>query len=101
MIDPLGETLATSTNYHHYVTHTVNLDCVLAHLDYNRGKFQAMKAKYGRGVTIKDPGHLGSVLLTNWLEDRTIDDLVEEFGIELLDDYWARALKHHAENTEP
>jgi predicted amidohydrolase len=101
VIDPLGELLAASTNYYRYVTATVNLDCALAHLDYNRGKLQAMKAKYGRGVTIKDPGHLGSVLLTNWLEDRTVDDLIEEFGIERLDSYWARALRHHAEHTEP
>jgi hypothetical protein len=101
VIDPQGDLLAASTNYYSYVTTTVNLDCTIAHLDYNRSKFQAMKAKYGRGVTIKDPGHLGSVLLTNWLEDRTIDDLVDEFEIERLDDYWARALKHHAENTEP
>ena len=100
IIDPLGERVAASTNYHHHVTATVNLDCKLAHLDYNWGKFRAMKEKYGRGVEIKDPGHLGCVLLTNWLEDRTIDDLVREFEIELLDDYWARALKHHAENTE-
>ncbi|MBT7298110.1 MAG: carbon-nitrogen hydrolase family protein [Victivallales bacterium] len=101
VIDPLGEQIATSTNYHHRLTTTVNLDCKLAHLDYNGGKFRAMKAKYGRGVEIKDPGHLGCVLLTSWLEDKSIDDLVAEFEIELLDDYMARALAHHAENVEP
>lgn len=101
VLNPLGELVAASTNYHHYLTTTVNLDCKLAHLDYNWGKFAALKAKYGRGVEITDPGHLGCVLLTNWLPDRTITDLVAEFEIELLDDYWARALQHHAGNVEP
>ena len=101
VINPLGELVAASTNYHHHVTATVNLDCALAHLDYNWGKFRAMKAKYGRGVQFTDPGHLGCVLITNGLADRSVADLVAEFEIELLDDYWARALRHHAENTEP
>ena len=101
VIDPLGEKVAHSTNYVAAVTTQVNLDCTLAHLDYNTGKFRAMKQKYGRGVTISDPGHLGCVLVTNEMDGLTVRDLVAEFGIELLDDYWARALQHRAENTEP
>lgn len=101
VINPLGEKIARSTNYCPWVTTQINLDCALAHLDYNHGKFRAMKQKYGRGVTVTDPGHLGCVLLTNEMEGVTLHDLVIEFGIELLDDYWARALKHRAENLEP
>jgi len=100
VINPLGELVAQSTNYHHWVTTTVNLDCTLAHLDYNGGKFRAMKKAYGRGVTISDPGNLGSVMLTCNIEGKTVQNLVEEFEVELLDDYWARALKHRQGNTE-
>jgi hypothetical protein len=100
VIDPLGEVRASSTNYHHYVTTTVNLDCTLAHLDYNWGKLRAMKQKYGREVTIADPGNLGCVLITCNRDDMRVDDLVREFEIELLDDYWERALAHRAGNTE-
>jgi predicted amidohydrolase len=100
ILDPLGEIRAASTNYHHHVTTTINLDCTLAHLDYNWGKFRAMKAKYGREVTITDPGNLGCVLITCNHEDMSVDDMVREFEIELLDDYWKRALDHRAENTE-
>ncbi|MCK5805268.1 MAG: carbon-nitrogen hydrolase family protein, partial [Lentisphaeria bacterium] len=82
VIDPLGELKACSTNYHNHVTSTINLDCTLAHLDYNRGKFQAMKKKYGRGVTVEDPGHLGCVLLTCNRDDMSITDMVAEFEIE-------------------
>jgi len=100
VIDPLGELVARSTNYYPWITTTVNLDCTLAHIDYNNAKFRAMKKAYGPGVTITDPGNLGCVLLTCNAEEKTIHDLVQEFEIELLDDYWVRALKHRAENTE-
>jgi len=95
--DPLGDIVASSTNYFDFVTATVNLDCRLAHLDYNWGPLRKMKQKYGPKVTIKDPGHLGSVLISS--EDETIgaDDMIAEFEIELLDDYMQRALTHRHE----
>jgi hypothetical protein len=100
IINPLGERIVRSTNYYHWVTAQVNLDCALAHIDYNNGKFRALKQKYGRGVTISDPGYLGCVLLTNEMDGVTVRDLVTEFEIELLDDYWARALAHRRDHTE-
>jgi hypothetical protein len=45
-------------------------------------------------VTIKDPGFLGSVLITSEHETVSVDDMIAEFEIELLDDYMARALAH-------
>lgn len=101
VLNPLGERLARSTNYYSWLTTQVNLDCVVAHIDYNNAKFRAMKQKYGRGITFTDPGCLGWVLLTNEMDGISMRDVVTEFEIELLDDYWARALKHRAEHTEP
>lgn len=43
---------------------------------------------------MNDPGKLGSVLLSCELEDRSIDEIIEEFEIETLDAYLARALKY-------
>jgi Carbon-nitrogen hydrolase len=94
IISPTGEILAETTNYFDYVTKTVNLDCKLVHLDYNWEKIAAAKKKYGRGFTMEDPGKLASVLLTSELEDVTIDEIIEEFEIEILDDYMARSLDH-------
>ena len=101
VINPLGECLAHSTNYYSWVTTALNLDCTVAHIDYNNSKFRALKQKYGRGVTLSDPGYLGCVLLTNEMDGTSIHELVAEFGIELLDDYWARALQHRRDHTEP
>ena len=102
ILSPTGETLAETTNYFDNITKTVNLDCKVVHLDYNWDKITAAKEKYGRGLTMKDPGKLGSVLLSSELEDVTIDEIIKEFEIETLDEYMARALahRHTPENME-
>lgn len=100
--DPLGDVLASNTNYFDFVVADVNLDCRLAHLDYNWTRLRALNARYGPKVTIKDPGFLGSVLITSEHETITADEMIAEFEIELLDDYMARALahRHTPENME-
>jgi len=92
--NPLGQLVASSTNYFDYVVADVNLDCRLAHLDYNWSRLRALKAKYGPKVQITDPGFLGSVLISSKDEKVTVDEMIDEFSIERLDDYMARALAH-------
>lgn len=94
VISPVGEILASSTNYFEYVTAAVNLDCRVCHLDYNRPRLQAMKEKYGPKVKIVDPGYLGSVLVSSETDEFTVKDVIEEFEIETLDEYMPRALAH-------
>jgi hypothetical protein len=103
IISPTGEEIAHTTNYTDYVTAIVNLDCRLFHLDYNWEKLDAVKAKYGSKIIISDPGYLGSVLVSSETEEFTIDDLIKEFSLDVLDDYIARALKHRYTegNIEP
>ncbi|HEY3398428.1 MAG TPA: carbon-nitrogen hydrolase family protein, partial [Armatimonadota bacterium] len=80
-----------------FVTATVNLDCRVVHLDYNWEHFRAAREKYGPKVKVFDPGFLGSVLISSETDEFTIDDLVAEFGIEVLDDYLDRSLAHRHE----
>lgn len=94
IVSPLGETIAESTNYFAEVTRRINLDYALAHLDGHWEKLAAMKAKYREGVTIHDPGRLGSVLITAESHDLTIDQLLKEYEIEPLDDYLDRTRQH-------
>lgn len=100
IISPVGDIIASTTNYTSYVTATINLDYCVAHIDYNWEKFKALKKKYGEGVKIYDPGLLGSVLITCEMEDKTMNELVKEFDIELLDDYFKRALTHRQQNIK-
>ena len=70
---------------------TVNLDRRLAHLDGNWEKLRALKKKYGDAVSVKDPGQLGAVLITSDDDSITVDQMVKEFEIELLDDFFDRS----------
>ncbi|WP_195908134.1 carbon-nitrogen hydrolase family protein [Nostocoides sp. HKS02] len=98
ILSPLGEVVATSTNYFEHVTQTVNLDYAILHLDGHWTKLADIKRKYGPGVGIHDPGRLGPVLLTSESNDFSVTDIVAEFDLELLDDYLARARRHRAEH---
>jgi hypothetical protein len=100
--NPLGQVIASTTNYFDFAVARVNLDCELAHLDYNWERLRKLKAKYGPKVTILDPGCLGSVLISSEHETISVDDMIKEFQIELLDDYFARSLafRHKPGNIE-
>ncbi|NOZ28396.1 MAG: carbon-nitrogen hydrolase family protein [Chloroflexi bacterium] len=103
VISPVGHLIATSTNYFDFVTTTVNLDCAVVHLDFHWEKLRAMKERYGPKVSIFDPGYLGAVLISSEGEDLTVEDLMREFEIESLDDYFARSIAHRNDprNLEP
>lgn len=90
ILNPLGEIIASSTNYFNFVVATVNLDAKLVHLDFNWRKLTQLKAKYGNQVEILDPGRLGAVLITSHHEQISALDMINEFEIELLDDYFER-----------
>ena len=83
--------MAKSTNYFNYVVATVNLDRRLDHLDGNWEKLRALKKKYGDAVSVKDPGQLGSVLITSEDDNVKADQMVKKFDIELLDDFFDRS----------
>jgi hypothetical protein len=92
--NPLGQVVGSNTNYFDYAVATVNLDCALVHLDYNWERLRKLKAKYGPEVEITDPGCLGSVLVSSEHPTISADEMIKEFEIELLDDYFARSLAH-------
>jgi len=100
--DPLGRVIASNTNYFDYAVAKINLDCALVHLDYNWDRLRKLNAKYGPKVKISDPGCLGSVLVASEHETVGIDEMIEEFELELLDDYFDRALacRHEPGNME-
>jgi hypothetical protein len=92
--NPLGQVVASSTNYFDFAVATVNLDCALVHLDYNWERLRKLKAKYGPEVEITDPGCLGAVLVSSEHPTISVDEMITEFEIELLDDYFARSLAY-------
>ncbi len=93
--NPLGEVVASSTNYTNFAVKTVNLDYVIAHLDNNSKDIRALKQKYGKGVTITDPGRIGAVMITSEHKKVSAKDMAKEFDIELVDDYFNRSRKYN------
>jgi len=89
--NPIGEVVASSTNYFNFTVVDVNLDYELAHLDYNWGKLRQLKKKYNDRVEITDPGEVGVVLITSENDNVSAKQMVEEFKIELVDDYFQRS----------
>jgi predicted amidohydrolase len=98
---PVGHIIAQSTNYFDYVTTRLNLDCGVAHLDFNQDGLRGLKTRYGNEVTIFDPGFLGSVLITSDSRERSADEMLSEFEIEPLDDYMARSITHRHDHLKP
>lgn len=88
--NPMGEVVATTTNYFNFTVTTVNLDYQIAHLDDNWGKLKALKEKYGDEVIIHDPGRIGVVMITSESDKVTAEEMVKEFDIELVRDYFRR-----------
>lgn len=91
VINPVGEIIAESSNYYHYLTARINLDYQVVHLDHNWEKLRQMKEKYGQSVDMRTPYGLGCVLLTN-NGDGTMADIVNEFAMETWDAYYARSV---------
>ena len=89
--NPLGEVVASSTNTCNYAVATINLDRKSVHLDYNSGKLTALKKKYGDQVVITDYGKTGVVMITSEHDKISVDDMIKEFDIELLDSYFDRS----------
>ena len=89
--NPLGEVVASSTNYYNYAVATINLDRKIVHLDDNWSKLDALRKKYGKDVTIHDPGQVGSVMITSEKDGVTAEDMVKEFKIEDTENYFNRS----------
>ncbi len=85
--------VASSTNYFGFAVARVNLDCALVHRDYNWGKLRALKNKYGPKVKLTDPSRLGSVLVCSEHEMIDVVAMLDEFGSERPDHYFARTRK--------
>ena len=101
VINPVGAKIAETSNYRNWLTQEINLDCFVAHLDYNWDKVEKAKNQYGAGLQIYEPGQLGAMLLSSDMNDVTIDEIATEFEIEHIDEYFARSIKAANENREP
>lgn len=90
ILDPLGTPLSITDYYNRIAGAEVNLDRVIVHLDFNREKFDAIEHKYGNDVRIHIPPNIGPAIIYSYSKTRSAADIVREFGLELIDDYFSR-----------
>jgi hypothetical protein len=93
--NPYGEVIARTTEYSDIAVAQVNLDYELVHQDFNAEKLAALQLKYREGVRIYNPGGFGSVMVSSESDSISVDEMLDEFGMERLDQYLARSLAHN------
>ena len=98
ILDPFGRTLAETHCYADVAIADVNLDRAMVHLDFNQDRFDDIRRKYGREVAIDIPPNLGPALIFSLSDHRTAADIVAEYDLEPMDDYFTRSLAANASN---
>ncbi|HXG22970.1 MAG TPA: carbon-nitrogen hydrolase family protein [Chthonomonadales bacterium] len=99
IIDPGGKLLQLAT-YEALITQRVNLNKRQLHMDYNWQKMDEMLAKYGPDLTFEYYTPEARYVIGYEKEDRDVDEIVREFGLEQITDYFARARRVRKEKLE-
>ena len=91
IVDPLGRVLVQSWDYQPIICRTINLDSAVLHINYSQEKWPEIKRKYGPKVEIDISAPEGVFMLTSHHPKVSVDDIIEEFGLERRDEYFQRA----------
>lgn len=92
LVDPLGRIRKRAQpGYQPIVSADVNLDCLVAHLDYNHEKLLQVKQTYGREVEVDILREETRFLLTCHRVDTTAKEIAQQYDLLLWDDYFRRA----------
>lgn len=98
IIDRCGRILKEST-YEALAVAPINTNSVALHMDFNWGQMDAMLAKYGPDL-IFDYHTREAFFIIEYAGDRDIQELIDEFHLEVADAYWARSRKAREEAVE-
>lgn len=91
IVDPLGRVLAESSHYGRIIFARINLDSQIVHIDYNADRVRRLKEAYGPHVKVETASPEAVYFLSSLHPNRTIEDMIEEFEIETLDEYLDRS----------
>jgi predicted amidohydrolase len=90
IINSMGEVLSATGRRDQVIARTLNLDIGLFHTDFNRSQIALIRQAYGPDVDISVYHEEGMFTLSAEAEGLSVDDLVDEFDLDPLDDYIAR-----------
>ena len=95
--EPLGRVLVQSFVHGRVIVRTLNLDMEVLHLDYNAEKLDDLKAKYGPDVELEIASPETRFLLSSHHPTVTAGDMIREFELESVADYFDRANRIRSE----
>ena len=98
--DPLGRKLNESSHYQRIIFTRINLDSKVVHIDFNIKKIPALKKKYGPYVQIEAASPEGIYLISSLHPEKTVEDFIEEFDLETLDEYLDRSRARRREKLQ-
>lgn len=90
IIDITGEILIQTGQRNNIVGMEIDLEKKYFHTDFNASQVSAIKEKYGRDVAIQLYHEEGGMTIESNNPDLTVDDIMNEFDLELVPDYVAR-----------
>ena len=90
IVDQGGKLLAMST-YESLISHPINLNSRLLHMDYNWDKMDAMYQKHGTDVSFEYYTPEAVYRVASEKKGLDVADIIAEFKLEERDDYWARS----------
>jgi len=96
MIDITGRVLAETGTYNDIAEGEIDLEKRLLSTDWNLDKVPAIRAKYGRDVTMQMLLEEDMMTLQSERPDLTVAAIVQEFGLEYWEDYIARCTEAQA-----
>ena len=91
IVDPLGRVLAESSHYGRVIFARINLDSQIVHIDYNADRVRRLKEAYGPHVSIETASPEAVYFLSSLHPDQSIEEMIEQFEIETLDEYLDRS----------
>ena len=90
IIDVTGEIVAQTGRLDPIASAQIDLEKVLLHTDFNGAQIEPLRARYGRGVTVRIYHDEALMTIESQRQDLGVAEVMEEMKLELLPDYLAR-----------
>ena len=91
ILDCTGAVVGRTSDILPFTTAVLNLNRRVVHMDGNLGKLENMRQKFGGDVLVEDLRQEAVCVITSLKKGLEVADLIREFDVELLPDYFDRA----------
>jgi len=90
IVNPIGRVLRETDGRDKVMTHTIELDCEVIHYDYNNKLLAELRRRYGDRIDLEFHQPEG-VFLLGATGDVTVNEIIDELGLERAEDYLRRS----------